>query len=396
MAAPLQLIVLISIFISATIVATFDVPSTPPSLPPSSPSLFQEQTYPSSPFGPILTDLGFQELAAASSSSLLTAIKWRGPTTIFAPSDSSLLTCPSCSVPLLLQEHAIPGLYPLQFLSTLAFGTKIETLASGRCITITSDTNATKIFVGGVQVTHPELYNDGLVVVHGIQGFISHLSPLSCSIERMVSLSFPPPPPLAAFFIMRTLLKDTMLRLRVGGYSLVALALREKYADLLDLQAMTVFALDDVSIFSGGHKYISDLRFHIVPNRQLTAADLERLPTATALPTMERGTKLVVTTPGGGGPLAPMRINYVKIKSPDLVHNLKIVVHGLSLPFPHVHPTAVAGLGQIGRSGWEAAGSAFTWNARIGDTMRPHHIHMIDSNTEIEDYPGLGQCENIG
>ncbi|KAK9269117.1 hypothetical protein L1049_000886 [Liquidambar formosana] len=36
-----------------------------------------------------------------------------------------------------------------------------------------------------------------------------------------------------------------------------------------------------------------------------------------------------------------MRINYVRIRIPNVMHNLKIVVHGLFLPFPHIHSTAV-------------------------------------------------------
>ncbi|KAA8529916.1 hypothetical protein F0562_034480 [Nyssa sinensis] len=345
-------------------------------LSPSSP--FGEHADPSSLSGPILSNLGFQELSTAAQSLSTTTTAWRGPITIFAPTDSTLLTCPSCSVPHLLQEHTVPGLYSLHYLGKLAFGTKIETLAPDRCITITYAANDSKIFVGGAEITRPDLYNDGFVVVHGIQGFISHLSPFSCSVERMTSFSFLPTPPVAEFNIMRPMLKDAMLRLRISGYSVLAFALRFKYTELLDLRNMTVFALDDTSIFSGGHKFISDLRFHIVPNRLLMAADLERLPPGTVLPTIERGQKLLVTTASGGGPLSPMRINYVKVKSLDVMHNQKIVVHGLTKPFPHIQPTASAGFSQIGQS----AG-----NAGINEMEAP--TAGIGSTVEIEDHHGL-------
>ncbi|OIS97040.1 hypothetical protein A4A49_21354 [Nicotiana attenuata] len=155
----------------------------------------------------------------------------------------------------------------------------------------------------------------------------------------MTTLSFPfIPPPTAAFAATRLMLKDVMASLRTGGYSIVALAMRVKYPELADLKSMTVFAIDDLSIFDGGngHEYVANLGFHIVPNRLLMASELVRLPHDTELLTMDRGEKLVVTTEGGNGPLVPMRINYVKVKNLDLVYNNRIVVHGLSTPFPRI------------------------------------------------------------
>lgn len=60
------------------------------------------------------------------------------------------------------------------------------------------------------------------------------------------------------------------------------------------------------------------------------------LPATTSLPTLDAANNLVVTTAGGGGPSAPMKINYVKITTIDLLHNSRIVIHGISAPFPHM------------------------------------------------------------
>ncbi|KAG8389336.1 hypothetical protein BUALT_Bualt02G0218700 [Buddleja alternifolia] len=327
-----------AVLLSLTIIITSLFTSTAaaslsPSLPPSPNT---------SLIAAILSTLGFQDLAAAAAATNLSTIT---PTTIFAPTESSLLTCPSCSLPLLLQEHSVPGLYPLHFLRTLAFGTKIGTFANHRCLTVTASTSnptatTRKVFINGVEITKPDLFNNGLLVVHSIQGFVSHLSPHSCTIETMTSLSFPQqPPPTAAFFKMRLMLKDAMMRLRISGYSVAALSMRVKYSDLSDFKTMTLFAIDDESIFmedGGGPSYVAELGFHIVPNRLLMAAELMKMQIGTALPTMERGQRLVVTTAGGGGPMAPMRINYVKVKRFDMVNNNRIVVHGLSMPFRHV------------------------------------------------------------
>ncbi|XP_075500232.1 putative fasciclin-like arabinogalactan protein 20 [Primulina tabacum] len=311
--------------------------------PVSPPLHLTLRAYPKSLLATVLSTLGYEELAAATADANFSSVT---PTTVFAPTYSSLITCPSCSIPLILQEHSLRGLYSLHFLRELAFGTKIGTFAPNRCLTVTSSATSLepssvgKIFINGVEITKPDLFNNGLLIIHGLQGFISHLSPFSCSIERMTSLSFPQqPPPASAFFMMRQMLKDSMTRLRVSGYSIVALGMRVTYPDLSVLESLTLFAIDDVSIFSGGggHSYVSKLRFHVVPNRILTAADLFALPKGTALPTMESGQNLVVTNSGSGSPLAPLRINYVKMKQFDLVHNSRIAIHGMSTPFRHVY-----------------------------------------------------------
>ncbi|KAK2977515.1 hypothetical protein RJ640_009882 [Escallonia rubra] len=336
MASPPQVVVLIFTAVFVSTAAAAAAAATPTPKPQDSNSI-----------STILSTLGFQELSTAATAASLpntTTI------TIFAPTDSSLLTCPSCSLPLLLQEHSLPSLYPLRHLSTFPFGTKIQTLAPNRCLTLTSSTASPTLFINGVEVTRPDLFTSRYVIVHGIQGFLSHLSPLSCHVELMSTLSFPPDQlATSAFFVMRLMLKDAMLRLRISGYSVLALAMSHKYKELLQLRAMTVFALDDSAIFEAqGHAYVPRLLFHVVPNRRLMAADLVGLDRNTVLPTMELGKMLVVTTAGGGGPLVSMRINYVKIKGFDLLYNDRIVVHVLSLPFHH--PAKDGNLGQIGRS----------------------------------------------
>ncbi|OAY35884.1 hypothetical protein MANES_12G138600v8 [Manihot esculenta] len=393
MAASLPFVVLFAIlilflFVSQAIAddgfnssSTFSLSPPPPSQtlqstsmpPPSSPTVssdLHENSFFSHTalLAPILSHLGFNELsmAAPSLSSDSATTAWSGPSTLFAPSDSSLHTCSSCSIPSILREHIIPGLYTIDYLRKLAFGTKIETLSPGLCLTVTStsipnataSTNAVKVFIGGVEITHPDLFNNGLIVIHGIQGYVAPLSPYSCDVERLNSLSIPfhvpasrqiHNQPLAQPSILRLMLRDAMLRLRNNGFNILSLAMRLKYAELASLNNLTVFALDDASIFSGSHSYISSVRFHMVPNHFLTATDLEKLPVGAILPTLERGQSLVVTTAGGGGTAAYlMRINYVKLKVPDMIRNLKIVVHSVYLPFPRIHPAAAGFEGMLG------------------------------------------------
>ncbi|GAB2229840.1 hypothetical protein Drorol1_Dr00014096 [Drosera rotundifolia] len=237
----------------------------------------------------------------------------------------------------IVTEHSVPGLYTAEYLSRLAFETNIETILPGRCLTVTSVSNGSKIFVDGVEITRPDLVDDGRVMVHRIQGFLSHLSPYSCSIDKMTSLSVPRPS--SSIVAMRLMLTDAMARLRTRGYIILALALRVKYPKLVVMENITKFALDDAAIFLAEHPYVRDVRFHIVPNRRLMMADLEKLPASKVISTLQSGESLVVTTASGEGILAPMRLNYVRIKIPDLIQNLKIVVHGLAVSFSHLRQT---------------------------------------------------------
>ncbi|TYG40671.1 hypothetical protein ES288_D12G111700v1 [Gossypium darwinii] len=359
--------------LTSTITGNGTLPPPPPPPSPPLPPLFPVSPSPQPPhedfprqgifshtsvLPPILSHLGFNELATAalslfSDSATSTATAWSGSYTIFAPFDFSVLTCISCSIPSLLREHMVPGLFPSDYLRKHPFGTKIETLSPGRCITVTStstvqnDPTMYKIFIVGVEITHPDLFNNGLIIIHGLQGYISQLSPFSCDVERMTSLSFPSnydrsrnnqlsPQQHAA--LMRFMLSDVILRLRNSGFSVLSLALKLKYAELVSLRNVTIFALDDVSIFSGSYSYINSVRLHIVPNQFLTIADLERLPVGAPLTTLDREQSLVVTTAGGVLNKQMMRINYMSIKVADMMKNLNVIVHSLYLPFPHVTP----------------------------------------------------------
>ncbi|KZV17751.1 HTH-type transcriptional regulator protein ptxE [Dorcoceras hygrometricum] len=63
------------------------------------------------------------------------------------------------------------------------------------------------------------------------------------------------------------LLKDAILRLHNIGYEVVSTALA-----LAELKSMTIFAFDDISIFTGeGCTYLSSFLHNVVPNKRLTA-----------------------------------------------------------------------------------------------------------------------------
>ncbi|KAK9741226.1 hypothetical protein RND81_03G090400 [Saponaria officinalis] len=385
MASPLTLfltLLSLSSFLLPPTTSVSSPPSQPPQSPPSTTTTadLQLNNSPFTSLTTILSSLGYQNLALAAHTLSLpslttTAVPFLGPITVFAASDPSVSTCPTCSLPLLLQEHSIPGLYSSDYLSRLSFGTKIETLLPGRCLTLTSSANSSRLFIGGAELTFPDLFANSHIIIHGIQGFLSHLSPYSCSFDKFSSLflhhttaSSSASTPVSTA-LTRMMLADAMIRLRTSGYSILALALRVKYPDLISLENMTIFAVDDSAIFHGGHAYVHSVRFHILPNKFLRYSDLERLPPATLLPTLEFGESLTVTSSGSGGLVSPMRINYVRVKFPDMLYNMKLVVHGLSSPFPRLsHVTAASTTRQIS---FASVGSSVTHQHSSDQILSP-------------------------
>ncbi|XP_030541239.2 fasciclin-like arabinogalactan protein 21 [Rhodamnia argentea] len=329
--------------------AFLSFPSASPPPPPSvsdghSPQFREFPLSSASLLEQILAHLGFQELSI----SVVTALseypalsRWNGPVTIFAPSDASVESCSSCPLPRLLAEHVVPGFFSTYTLQGLAFGTKIETMNPRHCVAVAyaSDrfTNATRIYIGGAEITRPDLFDNGLMIVHGLDGPVSPLSQSSCT-DASPRPSFEEAPPSFAGsppLIMTLMLRDAMLRLRSGGYGVLALAMKAKFSKLVALENATIFAVEDDFIFSDPHNYAGDVSFHIVPNRYLAGDDLQKLPVGSTLGTMEAGEDLVVTsagTPAGG----TVQINGAPLKIPEVIRNARVVVHSLFLPFSHL------------------------------------------------------------
>ncbi|XP_048528190.1 uncharacterized protein LOC125507740 [Triticum urartu] len=324
-------------------VATTSSPPPPPAVSDAEQGLQQ--------LARVLTSLGYNEMA--SEAPLLARApplaRWPGAITVFAAPDAFLqASCPMCSRRHLLEQHIAMGYYPYSDLAAAAT-MKIPSASVGFCIKVATERGPfgihyARIYADGVEVSHPELYNDGRYVVHGLHGFLRplthscfdgphhhHLTGRSAAASAATAAS-----------VVRIMIRDAMARLRDGGYGFMALAMRVKFAELEKYANLTLFALDDPAIFvGGGHDYVPAVRFHIVPNHRLTRADLQRLRPGTVLPTLAgEGQSLVVThyaTDSASSNSNDVRINYIPIKEPDVVVNSRIAVHGVYVPFPRLH-----------------------------------------------------------
>jgi hypothetical protein len=300
----------------------------------------------------VLTSLGYNEMASAAT--LLTdspsVTGWTGAITVFAAPDVFLqASCPGCSPRRIFLEHIALGYFPVSELAA-APTVKLPSASVGFCLNVAAEPGPfvlhhVNLYVEGIEISHPELYNDGRYVVHGLHGFVPPLSHTSCyEAEHHHHLTAKSATGSAAF-VVRIMIRDAISRLRDGGFGFVALAMRVKFAELEKFSNLTVFALDDQAIFTGrGHDYVLSVRFHIVPGHHLTRANLLQLRPGAKLPTLAgKYQKLVITHGAGSGSGSDeVRINYIPVKEPDVVVNSRVAIHGIYVPFPPLHLASLA------------------------------------------------------
>ncbi|PVH48396.1 hypothetical protein PAHAL_4G323000 [Panicum hallii] len=282
----------------------------------------------SSELAKVLASLGYNEMASAAAllhNETLVSV-WQEAITVFAAPDVLLqAACPGCSRRELLLRHMALGYFPYAELAT-ARSMKLLS-ASGFCLNVSAERGP--FAVDGVEISRPELFDNGRYVVHGLRGFVPRLSRESCIEGTHHRLGARSPG--------SAVVRMAMARLRERGFGFVALAIRVKCTEPEKLANLTVFALDDQAIFNGGrHGYVSAVRFHIVPGHRLTRADLLLLRPGTVLATLAGEDQKLVITHGAGAD--EVQINYVPVKEADLVINSRIAVHGIYIPFPRPSP----------------------------------------------------------
>ncbi|KAG2586139.1 hypothetical protein PVAP13_5NG101600 [Panicum virgatum] len=124
----------------------------------------------------ILELLGFREMAAAAPYLVASPVlaSWPGPLTVFAVPDEVLeSSCPGCPRVESLVEHIALGAFPYAELSSKPMR-KVATAMLGFCFTSASSSAGGAsddiISVNNVRIARPNLYNNGRLVVHGMEG----------------------------------------------------------------------------------------------------------------------------------------------------------------------------------------------------------------------------------
>ncbi|CAM0956716.1 unnamed protein product [Alopecurus aequalis] len=138
------------------------------------------------PLARVLVALGYKEMASAATlyPNLQPLARWHGPITIFAAPDISLQRCSTCSRRRVLLEHIALGYYPYSELAASPT-IKIPSASLNLCLNIatvrgTFSIHYARLFVEGVEISQPEVYNDGRYIIHGLRTFLEPLSQYSC------------------------------------------------------------------------------------------------------------------------------------------------------------------------------------------------------------------------
>ncbi|KAI3956917.1 hypothetical protein MKX01_000951 [Papaver californicum] len=96
------------------------------------------------------------------------------------PSDDPLIsttsTSSSCSqsLSLTIGYHIIPQQLSFSVLQTFAIGSRIPTLLHEETILVTNNSKSINYTINEIQITYPDLYMNGAVVVHGIKKILNY------------------------------------------------------------------------------------------------------------------------------------------------------------------------------------------------------------------------------
>ncbi|KAF5726426.1 putative FASCICLIN-like arabinogalactan protein 21 precursor [Tripterygium wilfordii] len=262
-------------------------------------------------------------------------------TTIFAVKDSAIANSSSHPWLLkdLLQYHISPLSLSISELLKKSQGSCLPTLLRRKNIAITKvDAKERVIEINHVLVSHPDLFLEGPISIHGVLGPFFTLD--SQNVSQAQALIHLPGCQSTSFLshisdsmdiidwtrIIRLLSSNGFVSFAIGLNSV----LDEILQDHRDLKAVTIFTPPDFAFVAASpspllHKIV---RFHIVP-KKLTFMDLASLPEKTLLRTMVPDQDLEIT---GNGNIT-QGVNGVDIAAPDLFSSKKFIIHGVSQAF---------------------------------------------------------------
>ncbi|GAA0171516.1 hypothetical protein LIER_25526 [Lithospermum erythrorhizon] len=245
--------------------------------------------------------------------------------TIFTPPDSAFVASGQPSLSQLLL-HFVPLSLSLSSLSSLPYGTKIHTLSnSASPLVITSAPGNSRVEINEVAVLGSPIYDDGFVVVFGVEDFFK----LNFTIEgttqnvRSTTLECSDLSPFST-------LMDAVGKLKSRGYSIMASFLELQVMGYLKLSPwplkLTMFAPEDEVLlrFLGDIPSYSGLFLRHMLACKLSFADLNGVENGTVFRDNFEGLSIVIERSD-----RDFFVNGVEITSPDLYYSDWIAIHGI-------------------------------------------------------------------
>ncbi|XP_030529142.1 putative fasciclin-like arabinogalactan protein 20 [Rhodamnia argentea] len=294
-------------------------------LPPCSPlplESLREATH-------VLSNSGFVSMSLTLNLISKTLISPQVPSlTIFSPSDDSFARFgqPPLS---LLRLHFSPHALSLDTLRSLPRGATISTMNANHSLMVTTSPSDYQVEINGVKIVGSPVFNDGNLVVFGIEMFFdpefqtsapvqSPIPGLECVAPRYGGLEN-----LSA----GNMFAEACGAMRSKGYSVMASFLGLQLMKLKgDNQTLTVFAPSDESMVNrtgSFSEYPSIFLRHVVPCK-LLASDLLEFNNGTQLHTHLEGFVIEVMRIGDA-----LMLNGVPMTPPDIYTSEWLSVHGI-------------------------------------------------------------------
>lgn len=248
--------------------------------------------------------------------------------TVFSPSDDSFAQFgqPPLS---LLQFHFSPHALSLDTLRSLPHGAKISTMNANHSLMVTTSPSDYQVQINGVKIVSSLVFNDGNLVVFGIEMFFDPEFQTSAPVQSPIPGLECVAPRYGGSEDLSggNVFGEACGAMRSKGYSVMASFLGlQLMKPKGDNQMLTVFAPSDESMVNhtgSFSEYPSVFLRHAVPCK-LSASDLLEFNNGTLLHTHLEGFVIEVTRIGKG-----LLLNGVPMTSPDIYTSDWLSVHGI-------------------------------------------------------------------
>ncbi|KAI3471119.1 hypothetical protein Pfo_027782 [Paulownia fortunei] len=252
-----------------------------------------------------------------------------GPeSTVFAVQDSAIsnLSIPPWAMRQLLRYHTTPSTLPMAELFKKPPGFCFKTLVDNKKLMITKkDAETGSVMINNVLVSHPDMFLEGPLSVHGVLGPFDVVPSPSCGFSDQSSLLVLNATDQAVEWtrIVRLLSSNGFVSFAIGLNAVLDGILQ----DYENLGSVTIFAPPNSGFISSPSPFLDRIvRLHILPQRftymELAAAENSSL--RTLVPSYDLKIHKFSQT---------LAINGVEITAPNLFSSEKFMIHGIFRDF---------------------------------------------------------------
>lgn len=262
-------------------------------------------------------------------------------TTIFAIEDSSLFntsTLPPLFLKHLLQYHTLPLRLPMNDLLKKPQGTCLPTLLRHKSLEISTVAKESRtVEVNHVRISHPDMFLEDSLVIHGVLGPFSPLKPhmdhiLQSSLcqsdtNKTSEEEEEVPVKIDWIRIVQLLSSNGFVPFAIGLHSVLNRIVADQHKNLT---GVTILATPNlVSLSSASPLLYEVMRHHILVQR-LTNKDLASMPDKASIKTLDPYQDLIITRRDVVNSSRGFMISGVEIVDPDMFSSSNFVIHGIS------------------------------------------------------------------